>query len=398
MRLRHSRHLLAIVMLIAFAGQACSLGGLVPVGEGAPSPVPPTTEPVTPTETALPPTETAVAATATIVHLVRPAEVPPEQLFLSDASSAGTDEVQRALAGDNYRRNRLERPFDAPAMTYRPDLDIIRVEISADTTWFYFTILLNAASGGVPDGPVMGPYGVELDLDTDGRGDLMVRGSPIEGSDWSTDAVQVWADGNGDVGSVTPMNADPPQAALDGYETLLFDRGVGDDPDAAWVRHALSEDPGVQFAVKRSFIGDDMFLWGGWADDGLQQPEWIDYNDHFSEAEAGSLDSTLGVVAAIDNTCRMYFGYTPSGSEPGLCLVTGTVRNCSPHPMRMEPGGTILHPFFESGSTISGVRIGTYTFYDESVEGNPAVLTAQLSPGGLITITKTGFGDSYPCQ
>jgi hypothetical protein len=385
-------------MLLAIAGQACSLGGLAPGGQAGPSPVPPTTESVTPTDTVLPPTETAVPATATVVHLVRPAEVPPEQFFLSDASSAGTNEIQRALAGDNYGRNRLERPFAAPSMDYRPDLDIVRVEISSDGTWFYFTMILNDVSGGIPDGPVMGPYGLELDLDTDGRGDLMVRGSPIEGSDWSTDTVQVWADSNGDVGSTTPMNADAPQAALDGYDALIFDRGAGEDPDAAWVRTARIEDAGVQFAVKRSFVGDEMFLWGGWADDGLQQPGWIDYNDHFSAAEAGSLDSTLGAVAAVDNTCRMYFGYTPSGSEPGLCVVTGTVRNCSPHPMRMEPGGTILPPFFDSGSTITGVRIGTYTFYDESVEGNPSVLTAQLSPGGLITITKTGFGDNYPCQ
>jgi hypothetical protein len=253
-------------------------------------------------------------------------------------------------------------------------------------------------TGGIPDGPVMGPYGVELDLDTDGRGDLLLRGSPIPGSDWSTDTVQLWADSNGDVGSATPINSDSPQTTLDGYETLLFDRGQGDDPDAAWVRYALIEDAGVQFAVKQSAIGDASFLWGAWADEGLNQPGWIDYNDHFTAAEAGSLDSTLGAVAAVDNTCRMYFGFTPTGSEPGLCAVTGTVRNCSPHPMRMVPGDKILSPFFDPGSTLENVRIGTYTFYDESVEGNPAVLTATLTPGGLITITMTGFGDVYPCQ
>ena len=66
-------------------------------------------------------------------------------------------------------------------------------------------------------------------------------------------------------------------------------------------------------------------------------------------------------------------------------------------PMKIEPGGKIIPAYFESGSTLTNVRIGTYTFYDQNVEGYPAVLTATLSAGGLITITKTGLGDSYPC-
>jgi hypothetical protein len=390
-----NRQLLIAVMALGIAGQACSLGGLA--GElSAASPIPPTAEPL-PADTQAPPTETVVSPTATVVHLQQPGEVPPVVYFLSDVSSGGTNQVQRAQAGDNFPRNRLERPFAAPAMDYRADLDIVRVEISADETWFYFTMVLYGADGP-QNASLSGPYGIELDLDADGRGDMMIQGTPVAGNDWTTDGVQVWADGNGDVGAARPMEADAPQTGLDGYETLVFDQGIGDDPDAAWMRLALIEDAGVQFAVKRSALGDDTFLWGGWADEGVNHLDWIDYNDTFSAIEAGSLDSRLAAVSAVDNTCRMYFGYTPSGSEPGLCVVTGTVRNCSPHPMRMEPGGTILAPFFDSGSTLDDVRIGSYTFYDESVEGNPSVLTATLSPGGLITITKTGFGDSYPCQ
>jgi hypothetical protein len=66
--------------------------------------------------------------------------------------------------------------------------------------------------------------------------------------------------------------------------------------------------------------------------------------------------------------------------------------------MLMQPGNQVLPPFFENGSILQNIIIGTYTFYDQSVEGNPAVLTAQLTPGGQIQITKTGFGDNYPCQ
>jgi len=387
---RRTRSLLLFSALLAAVGPACNLGAAAQaepsatIASVADTPVP--AEPTTP------PTETSIPATPTIAHLVRPGEPPPEQYFLSDVSSGGTNQIQRAIAGDNFNRNRLERPFLAADMSYRPDLDLIRVDISLDDTWFYFTLTLYGGASG----PLTGPYAVELDLDADGRGDLMVRGSPAAGGEWTTDTVQIWSDANGDVGGATPMTADPPPGG-DGYETLVFDQGVGDDPDAAWIRVAAIEDTGVQFAVKRSAVGDGSFLWSAWADEGVNRVGNLDYNDAFTPAEAGSLQTALAAVAAVDNTCRMYYGFTPTGSEPGLCLVTGTVRNCSPHPMRMEPGGKMLTPFFESGAILTNVQIGTYSFYDEST-GGTLVLTATLTPGGTITITKTGLGYEYPCQ
>jgi hypothetical protein len=387
-----TRILLSAAVALVVAGQACNLGG-APAAEPTTAAV--STLPVESTVApAVPPTETPLPPTPTVVHLVRPGSVPPEQYFISDVSSGGADEIQRAQAGDNYNRNRLERPFDAPAMTYRPDLDLGRVEIGADDTWFYFTLVLY---GSAPGGVLEGPYGIELDLDGDGSGDLLLQGGPLTAGDWTTDTVRLWRDGNDDVGGMRPMESDAPLSGADGYETPIFDAGVGDDPDAAWVRPAQIEDSGVQFAVKRSILGDESFLWGAWADAGISQPAWLDYNDRFTETEAGSLETALGAVAAVDNTCRMYFGFTPTGSEPGLCVVTGTVRNCSPHPMRMEPGGKMLTPFFDSGAILKNVQIGTYRFHDEST-GGTLVLTATLSPGGTITITKTGLGDTYPCQ
>jgi hypothetical protein len=377
--------------LLALVGQACNLGGAA----GAPTSVAVSTLPVEPTAPpTVAPTETALPPTPTVVHLVRPGSVPGEQYFISDTSSGGTDEIQRARAGDNFNRNRLERPFEAATMTYRPDLDIARVEISADDTWFYFTLILY---GTKPDGGLDGPYGLELDVDGDGGGDLLLQGGPLALGDWTTDTVRLWRDANDDVGGPRPMESDAPLSGSDGYDTNVFDAGAGADPDAAWMRFAAVEDSGVQFAVKRSALEDASFLWGAWADGGIHEPAWLDYNDHFTAAEAGSLETTLGAVAAVDNTCRMYFGFTPTGSEPGLCVVTGTVRNCSPHPMRMEPGGKMLTPYFEGGAILTNVQIGTYRFYDEST-GGTLVLTASLSPGGTITITKTGLGDTYPCQ
>ena len=398
----HLLRRLTIVALCAALTLACALTGNLGQSGVQPSATSASggaTE-APPTATSVPPTETAVPPTPTVTHLLRPASgvVPPEQYFLSDVQSGGTNEVKRAEAGDNYGRNRFERPFTPVAMTYRPDLDIIRADISSDNTWYYFTITLYGVAVGASEGPLTGPYGIELDRDSDGRGDMLIVAPAPSVGDWTTDGVQIWTDANDDVGGLTPMNSDPPSTSLNGYDTLLFNQGSGADPDSAWVRLAEIEDIGIQFAVKQSAVGDPSFLWGAWADSGVDRPEWLDYNDHFTEAEAGSLQSSsLSQVAAVDNTCRMYFGFSPTGSEPGLCLVTGTVRNCSPHPMKMEPGGKIIPPFFDPGSTLHDVRIGTYTFYDQNVEGYPAVLTATLTAGGLITITKTGLGDNYPC-
>jgi len=402
--LHRTLRIFATLALSAAVTLACSLGSALSTSDPtstAAAEAPATEAP--PTATSVPPTETAVPPTPTVTHLVQPGDIVADQYHLTDVNSAGTDSIKRALAGDNYSRNRLERPFLSTTMDYQSDLDIVWAHISADDLWYYFVILLSGPGSDSAESFLAGPtYAIELDLDGDGRGDMLIR-APAPPGDWTTDGVQVWTDSNNDVGGPTPMNADSPGGSLDGYDTLVFDQGVGEDSDAAWIRLPPLEDTGVQFAVKKSVVGDPAFLWGAWADEGVSQPGWLDYNDHFGEAEAGSLNQASGyfplqAVAAVDNTCRMFFGYSPTGSEPGLCAVTGTVRNCSPHPMKMEPGGKILPPFFESGSTLTDVRIGTYTFYDQSVEGHPAVLTATLSVGGTITITKTGFGDVYPCQ
>ncbi len=384
------RQLFGFLIALLSAGQACSLGGAATTAPVAqPEPGGATAVAADPTQTSIPPTETSVPATPTVVHLVTPGAPGAEQFFLADVASGGDNSVQRATAGDNYARNRLERPFTTD-LTYRSDLDLVHAGISADDIWYYFhlDLFLPPAAGALP-----ATYAVEFDLEGDGRGDLLVRAAAPGATNWTTDGVQIWSDANDDVGGDRPMESDP-AGSRDGFETLVFNQGVGADPDSAWVRLSPK---GIQIAVMRSVVDDQAFLWGAWADDGINQPGWIDYNDHFSADQAGSLSTALGTVFAVDNTCRMYFGYTPSGSEPGLCAVTGTVRNCTPHPIRMEPGGKMLTPWFEAAPILKNVQIGSYSFYDEST-GGTLVLTASLSPGGTITITKTGLGDTYACQ
>jgi hypothetical protein len=126
------------------------------------------------------------------------------------------------------------------------------------------------------------------------------------------------------------VKADSQPQPGDGYETLVFDQGQGPDPDAAWIRRSPSNPSQIQIAFKHSLIGlDSEFLWGGWADEGVRQPGWFDYNDHFTLADAGSPiggnnNYPLKSMASLDNTCRWGFGFTPTGSEPGVCYVPPT--------------------------------------------------------------------------
>ena len=142
--------------------------------------------------------------------------------------------------------------------------------------------------GPNPAGGMPGDYGVEVDMNVDGRGDVLVMAAK-PGTAWSTDGVKAWLDRNHDVGGAHPIQSDPP-ANTDGYETMVFDAGVGTDPDTAWARISPADPNIVQIAFKSTLINDaDNFTWGAWAmNDSMLNPAWFDYNDHFTNAEAGS--------------------------------------------------------------------------------------------------------------
>jgi hypothetical protein len=355
----------------------------------------------TPSAATAPAATLAPTASPTVQHLVEPGDPPEAPLFLIDVDSSRFASEHRATGGDNFSRNRFERPFTANEMDYRPDLDIVYAGVSAEGDWLYFAIQVEGS-----EGPPTGHYGtfaVEIDLDLDGRGDWWIAVREPESETWSTEGVVALTDANGDVGGDSPLDSDPSPAQGDGYEDLVFDQGSGEDPDAAWARVLYAEQPVIYIAVHRPLLaGDGSFLWGAWADDGVNNPAFLDYSDHFSAHEAGSpiqadAEYPVKALAAVDNTCRMYFGFSPSGSEPGICVVTGTVQNCTPHPMMMQPGNRLIPGFFDPGSIVEQVSPGTYSFYDQNVAGYPVVLTVSLSPGGTIQVKTDGDGNSYPC-
>ncbi len=89
---------------------------------------------------------------------------------------------------------------------------------------------------------------------------------------------------NANLGAAEPMKPDE-QTEGDGYEVLLFDEGVGDDADLAWVRLSPDMSVKIEMAFKLDLvdIGEEyyFFLWGAWAFVDDAHPDWFDHHDKF---------------------------------------------------------------------------------------------------------------------
>jgi hypothetical protein len=384
-----------------------TLAAAVPSATGAPA------EP--PTETASPGEDaTATMAepteTATVVHLTTPSNPGSVNSFVTDRSSKPLASERRAI-GDNFDVLLFERPFTAGSMDYLGYLDITRGELSASGPWFYVTLSLE----GAPPMEQAPRYGVEVDIDKDGRGDWLIWGSAPPDSNWTTNGVQALQDTDNNVGGSTPVKAEPPPQTGNGYDQVVFDSGQGVDPDAAWIRRSPGSGSQVQIAFKQGLIASPgEFMWGVWADAGPQDPAWFDYNDHFSPAEAGSPVSgasnyPLSQLAQIDNSCRWGYGFTPTGSEPGSCYVPPTP---TPTPQGSISGyvyrGTSSSP---SGSPLGGVTVtlgqgscSSSGYRSTTTSSNGSYSFSELPPGTYcVTVRKNtlppasyGWGTMYP--
>jgi hypothetical protein len=313
-------------LAVAVIQYATSGGGLPsPTSTAAPGSriAPSATLTLTPSATF---TETA---TATVAHLATPPGTSGTTRYITDPSSKDYAPQKRVPSGsDNYAGNRYERPFTAETMDYLPEVDLTRVELRIDPPWVYVTFQFAAPRA---EGIGKTAYGAEFDTNRDGRGEYLVWGVSPAGANWTTDGVEVWQDSNSDVGGPRPQLADAPWAGGNGYDRKIFSGGQGADPDLAWIRQ-LDGGAKAQLAFKYSAIGSaPQFLWSGLADAGVRRPDWFDYNDHFTQSEAGSplpvqsdfypLKSLFG----IDNTCRDAYGFPPTGTEQNLCMYYGSI-------------------------------------------------------------------------
>ncbi len=315
----------ALTLLLVALALSCNLPATIS---------PPTVTPM------LPPTALSLPAASPslpVNHLQNPSLDAGRGTIFYDTDCAGTAAEKRAPYGDAYNLNFLERPFSQD-MGYIPDLDIRTFGLSQDAIWYYVSL---KTIGGNPNASPGILYAVELDMDKDGFGDFIIVAQPPYAAAWTTQNVRVFADENHNTSGLSPTKSDAPFEA-DGYETLIFDgaRGLGDDPDLAWVRMVNNEEATLQFAFKRSWAGS-VFLFGVLADAGLKSVSQLDYVDRFTEEQAGSpvrskKEYPLKALYAVDNTCRQAVGFVPSGYEPMICpKITPPVASQTKQP----PGG-----------------------------------------------------------
>ncbi|MCP4140417.1 MAG: hypothetical protein GY755_09035 [Chloroflexi bacterium] len=311
------------VFLILFSLTLTSLSCSLPFLAPSPTPPPPAALPVLPTATlipqALPPTEIPVTNTPEIVHIITPSSSTSTGGIIYDVFSKDTAPEKRAPYGDSYNINRFERPF-MQDMTYVSDMDIVTYNLSQDADFYYISIELIS---GNPNNAIGINYGVEIDNDADGFGDVIVWAQPPYTAEWTNTSVQVFEDKNHDTGGLSAELSDAPLETTDGYETLIFDRGIGDDPDLAWIRSNAGIRATIQFAFKKS-LTDGTFMLGVLSDAGLRDVGKLDYNDRFTAEVAGSpvrsnKNYPLGELYLFDNACRSAYGFKPNGYEPQLC-------------------------------------------------------------------------------
>ena len=210
---------------------------------------------------------------------------------------------------DQWDRNYFERPLNEALTELYPQLDIIEAEFGQDENWYYTRILV--FSELVENLVLDGVYAIEIDLDLDARGDILITTNApgtYPADEWTSEGVQVWQDANDDVGGPQAMLVDPRYDG-DGYETLLVDSAVGDDPDLAYVK-TYSETPGLlEFGFKADLLGDvESFEWWVWAMGVDLTAAKYDPVDFFPQ------DSLF----ALDNTCGWIFGSYPR-DLPNIC-------------------------------------------------------------------------------
>jgi hypothetical protein len=288
-------------------------------------------------------TDTVPAATAAFTGL--PPGEPPKSVasWLIDANTPVNAKNAYAIDGDNYANNQFERPFDKD-LAYRPDLDIHSATLTLDSQWFYVTILLD---GVQPDkNALIACYGVELDVNLDGRGDFVVWVQPPFTTAWSRENIVVYGSSKNTVGGPHPLLSDAPWKG-DTYDTILFDGQKPSQDNAAWVRVSPNDPKSLQIAfTPDSVLKPARFLWNVWADDGIKDPSKFDYNDLFTKKEAGSPykwdpEYPPKSITSLDNTCRAPYGFKPVGSLPGLCesqpTPGPTTKGATPTPTLIPP-------------------------------------------------------------
>jgi hypothetical protein len=259
----------------------------------------------------------------------KPGDIPTVDTHLytqtvHDQTAEKTAGDKQVLGGDVFGLGWYERPFDQN-MGYLPFMDISKAVLNrADSNWVYVQItVVKPIEEGAASKPI---FGLELDTDLDNRGEFFVTASAPRSTEWSTEGVMVLTNSDDMMGGIKPVLPDTNLSDNKGYDKEVFNAGKGDDPNLAWARISPENSNQLDIAIKGSLLGGakGKFIWFPWTMVGVQDLTKLEFNDHFTKADAGSPIKEDGKIYplkalwGVDNTSRIPSGFVPTGMMPGM--------------------------------------------------------------------------------
>jgi hypothetical protein len=328
-----------ILLLAAMLLQACGKSTSPTMAANTAEPVAVASESVSVTPEIVPSVKPTKPATATatlpavkpVTHITIPSAGTSDRATAHDNENSLFFDTKKVKTGDEFFKNKFERPFTSVDMAYLPDLDIVNFSITSDDRFFY--IKISMVSLDKLTQTLTGSYGVEIDRNADGRAEILLTTRPPYTEEFSADNVAAYLDTNSDVGG-SNINR-PDDFGSDGFETTIFDLRQGvypkDDPDLVWVRETTDGAlPAVEIAFEKWIFkdGKEAFMWSVLSSGTAIDPAQLYYHDHFTAEQAGAANSDdpnypINELAALDNTCRVPLGFQATGSEPFGCYVKG---------------------------------------------------------------------------
>ena len=322
----------AVVILITTL-TGCNYPGFRPT-----APDLPTTPPPTPS---LPP---VVITPTEQTHILKPANPVGREQTIHDQVNKNYASQRRAYGGDEYKVGRFERPFDQ-TMAYLGYLDIVKsTMVRTDPTFIYITIQVADPVASAVEQPAF--FGLELDLNRDGRSRYLIRGTRPLDEKWTSAGMDVWESTTSAL-PLAEISTGIPVTGSFGFDRDLLLDGKGHDIDMAWIRLKPGLADTVEIAFKNSLVGGEKgaFIWRPFTDGAPFAPGLYDLQNSFTLEQAGSPISgetyyPLKAVYAVDNTCRVASGFDATGKEPGLCPLPPPPEK----PSQPEPEGPVFHP------------------------------------------------------
>ena len=292
-RIRSSVVLGTILVLLAVsAGCSPIAAPVLEVTEPPPITTSPPVEPVvvpSPTEKVIPVAVQEVPEEPTPPpHVLYPGEISGKEQTIHDQVTENYAAQKRAYGGDEYYDGRFERPFDQK-MGYLGHLDIVKsTMVRTDPNFVVVALEVVKPVASAINNPVY--YGLELDLNLDGRSLFMIRGLGPLSEEWSTEGVDVWKSSSAEQRvSVASEGVIPVTGAL-GFDVSLLKSGRGKDTDLAWMRMRPGMDNVVEIAFKNSIVGGEKgkFIWRPFTDGAPYSEREYDLQVNYTLEQAGS--------------------------------------------------------------------------------------------------------------